>query len=727
MMHTRTARQRACIALLAFIVSGGLSTPTFADPPLEGGAFVATVHACESAPVIDGRLDEACWRDAEPIGSLIQVTPDEGAPPSEETEVRIMRDRAFLYIGVRCHDRSAEGVIASQLKRDGSLATDDHVRILIDPFFDRRNAYFFEVNPLGAKGDALIEDNSRFRKDWDGIWTARAVIDEGGWSCEFAIPIKTIGFDPGATRWSFNIARFLRRNNETSRWATPSQDISFNSVADAGELTPVEGFEETLSLDFKPYGISTLKRDHNEDTNGVDVDAGFDVFYRPIPTLTFSATVNTDFAETEVDNRRVNLTRFPLFFPEKRDFFLQDAGIFNFGGINQNPLPFQSRRIGLGPSGETIDILAGLKLTGRVKNVNVGLLDVQMKHDDELGDKNLFVGRASVNVLEQSTIGAIFTAGDPRTPGENYLGGLDFNFRSSDLEDGRTIQSHLWMQRSHTPGATGGEWAYGGKLIYPNDRVNWSVGYTEIQRNFNAALGFVPRRAIREYFGNYRYRWRPDDGPFRRIDSRVGMFLVTDLQNDVESQSLSLDLLTMEFDSGDTIDFSWSKQREVLDAPFEISRGVVLPADDYRFDRYSARVSTSTGRPVNASFRFRGGTFYSGDRTDYITSIAWRTSPYLHLGADYEINDIDLDEGDFITRIIRGRVNVFFSPDISWTTFAQYDSVSDSIGINSRVRWIVEPGNEFFVVLNQAIDRDESSYRVERTELTTKIGWTFRF
>jgi len=707
------------------------------DAPLEGHqptetraadrAWHRLIVRTSTPPVIDGQLDDVAWAGALVIEDFRQVVPREGAKPSERTVLRLAYDDEFLYVSFRCHDAEADRIIATQMKRDASVGSDDHVNFVVDSFFDKRNGYFFEMNAVGARGDALVEDNDRFRRDWDGIWYGKANIDGNGWTAEMAIPFKTLSFNPDTTRWGFNAQRFIRRNNELIRWASPSQNTALESIADAGVIEGIEGIKQGKGIDIKPYALMTGKRDHEGDRNGLDFDAGLDVFYKFTPSLTLALTVNTDFAETEVDERQVNLTRFPLFFPEKRDFFLQDAGIFEFGGIRRNPLPFHSRRIGLGPTGEPIDILGGAKLTGRVNNLNLGLLDVQMKDTTDLGGKNLFVGRASLNVLEESTVGTIFTHGDPRTTDDNSVAGVDFNYRNSDFAGNRTVDGHLWGLTSNTTGADGGESAYGMKLGYPNDRVQWEIGYSQIDEHFNAALGFVPRRGIREWFGNWRHRWRPEDGRIRRIDSGVSGTLITNLDNDVESRGLNFNLLTVESESGDVLSASFNRQREVLDDAFEINDGTVIPAGDYKYDRYSATIRTSTGRPISVGATYGGGTFYTGTREDYRANVAYRASRHLFLGLEYEMNDVDLDEGDFITRIIRGRVNVFFTPDVSWTTFIQYDSLSESIGINSRVRWIVKPGSEFFFVLNQAVDRQDDSFRVRRTELTTKAGWTLRF
>ena len=724
----------ACFCLLALAaeafalraVGPGEGESSDPDAFLRGVPSGRITRAAE-APIIDGVPDEEVWRGALVIDEFRQVEPEEGGEPSERTEVRLLFDRTHLYVSFRCFDRSPQGIIATEMRRDASLGADDYIRFIIGPFFDRRNGYLFEMNALGARGDALIEDNEGVRRDWDGIWSGRASIDETGWAVEMAIPFKTLSFNPNTTRWSFNASRFIRRRNETLRWASPSRDKSLSSLADAGVLEGIGDIERGVGLDIKPYALSTLKRDHESDRDGLDVDAGLDVFYRFTPSLTLALTLNTDFAETEVDERRVNLTRFPLFFPEKRDFFLQDAGIFDFGGIRRNPLPFHSRRIGLGPSGERRDILAGAKLTGRVGDVNLGLLDVQMKHDEDLGDKNLLVARAAVNVLEQSTVGGIFTNGDPQTDGDNWLAGLDFNYRTSRFAGDKTLTGHLWGLTGDSTGVDTGQSAWGIKLGYPNDRIDWAWGYSQIDENFNAALGFVPRRGIREHFGNWRYRWRPESDLIRSIDSGLSGELITNLDDEVETRRLGFELLEIETEDGDEIGLSFTRHREVLDEPFEINDGVVLPAGDYRFDRFNIGFETSRGRPVSLGLAYTGGEFYTGTRQDYWALLEWRVSPNLFLGLEYEVNDVKLDEGDFIARILRGRVNVYFTPDLAWTNFVQYDNDSESVGINSRVRWIIEPGNEVYFVLNQAIDRDDRSFRVRQTELTTKVGWTFRF
>ena len=678
------------------------------------------------APEIDGVLDEPLWEDAALIDDLTQVEPIEGAAPSQRTEVRILYDSDFIYFGIRCFDTEPDKIIAKQLQRDADLGPDDRILIVLDPYFDHRNGYFFVVNPLGVRRESLIENNSSVRDDWDGIWYAKSRIDEQGWTAEIAIPFKTISFNQATTQWGFNIQRTIRRTNEQIRWSAPTQNKSAMSVADAGVLEEIRDLDKGIGLDFKPYVKSTLRTDDVRG-DGLDLDAGFDAFYKLTPSMTLALTFNTDFAETEVDERRVNLTRFPLFFPEKRDFFLQDAGIFNFGGIRMNPLPFQSRRIGLDSAGQQVDLIGGVKLTGRTGPLNLGVFTVLADETDDVDQNLLTVGRASLNVLDESTVGLITTIGDPASNDDNTVVGGDFNYRNSHVFGNKIVQGNAFFLHSSSPGGDGDDHAWGARIGYPNDRISAFVGFTEIGDRYDAALGFVPRRGIREYFGRFRYRWRPENSWIRTIDVGFDPTVITDLNDQTESSDFELDLITIENHAGDEFNIEYQINREVLTRPFQISPGVVIPIGDHRFDRIDVGGSTSRSRPLSFGAAIQAGEFFDGDRLDTAVEVQWRPSPNLLLGFFWEQNNIDLPAGEFQVQVAQARVNFLFTPDIAWTNFIQWDNVSDSLGINSRLRWIIEPGNEIFFVVNQTFDTFDDRFDGTSTEVTTKIGWTFRF
>ncbi len=733
----RLPREYVLGSVMVLIVVGTTAAQTEkpeaieAQQALQHDAEVPSVSLVrtEVPPVIDGVMDEPLWEDAAVIENLTQVEPKEGAEPTQRTEIRIVYDSDSLYVGVRAFDSEPEKIIANQLLRDAPLGDDDRVAIIIDPYFDHRNGFLFGVNPLGSRRDALIENNGRRTVfDWDGIWYAKATIDDEGWTAEFAVPYKTISFNKDTTRWGFNIIRVIRRDNEVIRWSSARQNLRTTSISTIGVIEDIKDITQGAGLDFVPYVKGTI-RDDDERGTGNDFDAGFDLFYKLTPSMNLAFTVNTDFAETEVDDRQVNLTRFPLFFPEKRDFFLQDAGIFEFAGISRNPIPFFSRRIGLDKAGRPVDLIAGAKLTGRAGALNLGIQSVYQDDFQDVDEQLLTVGRVSLNVLEESTVGLITTIGDPTSNDDNYIVGGDFNFRNSKVFGDKVVTSNLFFLHSSSPDTVGDDQSWGATatLRYPKDRINASIGFKEIGERYNAALGFVPRRGIREYAGLFRYRWRPEKSWIRTIDTQVTPVVITNLDNDIETQITGFDFVTIESNEGDRIGLNLSLNREVLDAPFEIRPGVIIPVDDYRFERYGAEFSTSGSRALSFAAAVEAGDFFDGDRFDTALGVELRPSPHLFLGLSWEYNDVDLPEGDFDVHIARARVRFMFTPDLSWTNFIQWDNVSKSMGINSRVRWIVEPGSEIFFVVNQAFDTEGSRFDSTFTEFTSKVGWTFRF
>jgi hypothetical protein len=597
---------------------------------------------------------------------------------------------------------------------------------MLDTFFDERNGYHFTLNALGNKIDGLIE-NAKWKGEWDGIWYAATSIDDEGWAAELAIPFKTVSFDPEGTRWGFNFAREIRRKNESVRLTAADRSRQDSDMAGVAILEGMHGIEQGIGLDVKPSTSLRYERDREENRRTLKGEPALDVFYKITPSLTGALTFNTDFADAEVDKRQVNLTRFPIFFPEKRDFFLQDAGIFDFAGRNAgNALPFFSRRIGIAPDREVIDIDAGVKLTGRTGPVNLGLLSVQMDAHHEIDHKNLSVGRVAFNVLEESTFGFIATHGHPGSNDDNALIGSDFNYRNNRVFGDQLLTANLWAQKSYSDGSHDREAAFGAKLAYPNDRIDFGLEAQEIQENYNPALGFVSRVDIRRYDMYLRYRIRPG-GYLRTVDFAFDGSVVTSVSNHLESRRLSFELVEFANQLGDQLGFKFIAEEERLDQPFEISEGVVIPVGHYTFDHGRIELETTDIRPVSSKIHVDWGQFFSGHRLQAYTSLEWRASPHAFLSLEYDQNDVRLHEGDFTTRLMRARVNLTFNPDLSWNTFVQYDNVSDLLGVNSRIRWIVEPGNEIFLVLDHTYEIDHTDLRTLGSQLTSKVVWTFRF
>jgi len=740
----RSREVRAFIVLVTLSICVPIATTRSEEAqkePAEKPTIAAT--RVDTPPVIDGHLDDAVWSQAEVGGPLFGYDPPTGEAMNDRTEFRFLYDSQNLYMGIWCFDSEPEKITARLMSRDAYVFSDDYVFLCFDTFRDKRNGYNFVVNPLGARRDALISDNTRLDEDWDTIWSVRTSRDERGWYVELKLPFKSIAFDPESEVWGFNMSRSITRRRERGRWTAARPDVRTYMVAEAGTITGLRGLDQGIGLDVVPYVVGRYDDDRVDSDVDRTGDFGVDARYRLTPNLTASLSYNTDFAETEVDERQVNLTRFPLFFPEKRDFFLEDSGIFNFGGLQRRSssrtqrtgvrppefLPFFSRRIGLDDDGDVVPVLGAAKLTGRVGDWNIGVLDAVLDSHDNLGEKNVFVGRVSRNILEQSSVGLLSTVGDPNSDTENAVLGGDFRYRTNRLLGTNILEAGAFALGSYTEDLddeTDG--AFGANVSLPNDFYLAEASFFQIGENFDSALGFVPRTGIRSYGTAAGYQPRPESIDFVRQTSSIYRSQhVTDLDDRLETAIHTFTPLLVSFDSADEI---WFQSIYEFDSPaedFEISDGVVLLEDDYWWLSHSVGVDTASKRMVSAEFIYTFGEFYTGDRDRYLFEA--KAFPWKHLGmaAGYTINRVRLAEGDFDTRVTSARMQWNINPDLTWFHLLQYDSVSENVGFNSRIQWELRPGSLLYLVLNQSFLREDRRLDLEQTELTAKLGVTLRF
>jgi hypothetical protein len=701
--------------------------PTDAPDGREAERRSARSTRVEQPPAIDGRLDDAAWQRAVPIGELTQVEPHLGLASSEPTDIRFLHDSDRLYVGVRCFDSDPGGIVSTTCERDARLDVDDRVEIVFDTFLDRRNAFFFQINAAGSKGDALITGNgSHFNKPWDGIWEGVARVDERGWSAELALPFKTLNFAEGRETWGFNVARFIGRKREESRWTNASRDHRLFNIYRAGDLAGLAGIQQGIGLDLVPFFVSHWQNEREEGDKTLLGEPGFDLFYKLIPSLTFSLTVNTDFAETEVDERQINLTRFPLFFPERRDFFLQDAGVFQFG-LDQALIPFFSRRVGLNDQGEEVPILAGAKLTGRAGPWGIGLLDVQTDELDELDGQNLFAARLSKDVGEQSRVGGIVTRGNPAGDGDNLVIGLDGTHRANVLAGDRDLVTTGFFLQSESEALSGQQSAFGLAVEAPGDLLSWSAGALEIQEDFRADLGFVPRSDIRRYDAALEYQPRPEASAIRQYEFGLEGVVFTDTDGELETWEAELQPLGIEFESGEALRLELVRVHDELAEDFEISDGVVIPPGEYDFTRGRIELDTGRQRALSGSVTLEAGDFFDGDRTSYEVSLLWQPGALFNGTVGYEQNDVALEGGDFDAQLALLRANFSFSPAVSWNNLLQWDDESDTIGVQSRLRWIPQPGQEVFLVFDETLESDSSTSTPRFEELSFKVTYALRF
>ncbi len=694
-----------------------------------------TLGWTETPPVLDGVMDEAAWLEGGLVTDLKQVLPISGSEPTQRTEIRIVTDGKTLFIGFRCYDSNPELIVHRRMKRDTFPFWDDRVGMSLDTFHTRRNGYFFATNPNAMRHDVLLEAEN-FEISWDTIWFVETSIDAEGWTAEIAIPFSSIGFDPNIDTWGINFERGIRRNDESMRWSDHAPQRLISTMGVAGNLEGVWGLDQGLGLEITP-GLTLRRVDDRTTHDRFEVDPTFDAFYKILPSVTAAATYNTDFGQVEADNVQINDDRFALFFPEKRDFFLEDGLIFDFGDVSQNGRPFFSRRIGFNDTGP-VGIHGGGKVTGRLGPVKFGVLDTLVEHKNGTGERNLLVGRAAVNVFGESTLGAILTRGNPAGGRNSTTVGSDFLYRDSSFMGGsKDFRASLWFAKSidDNQSSNGRNHGYGVKLEYPNDRISWTLGFEELQEDYQPRLGFVNRNDVRHWFVFSRYRIRPEAGPFRTIDSELFGQVFIDSGNEVET--VNFRFVPVEFTNaiGDGFDFRYRIRYERVANPiptFDVPDGI------YTFHEAGLNAFTSRNRPIRIGLELGHGTYFDGTRTRVGLDLEYRPSQHLLVEVEYEYRGVNLpktgsilagspDRNDRDTQLIRFKVDIAFTPDINWSTFVQYDNRSDSAGINSRLRYIIQDGREFFVVFNQGIDTSTNDLVRTRTEAIVKAVWTLTF
>ncbi|MBS0662940.1 MAG: carbohydrate binding family 9 domain-containing protein [Verrucomicrobia bacterium] len=717
-------RLRLACALALLAGTGGIG----ARAALPGIPSLA-VHPTAVPPVIDGRLDDPAWRDAAHSLAFRQIAPLENAEPTERTEFWVTFDANHLYVAVRCHDAAGPaGLRAYSMQHDQDNGSDDLVRVVLDTFHRENDGYYFALTAAGGKHDGLIQNKAEANDTWDGLWTGRVSRDAGGWSAEFAIPLKTLSFNPANDAWGFNVARTIRRKQETDRWAGFIRNKPVTSLPDLGVIRGLRGLEQGHGVELRPFASVTRHSAPAEDEHEYELKPGLDVVWHWTPSLAATVTINTDFADAEVDERLVNLGRFDLFYPEKRSFFTQDASLFTFGGIvDEVTKPFFSRRIGLGEDGTKVDVLGGGKITGRAGPLTIGVLDTQVASHAGVPSRNLFVGRAAVQVLDESSVGLIATNGDPRAPTRNQVLGFDFNYRNSHVAGNKSLEVHAYAIGSDSVRAGGRDTDIGLSTVYSNEPLEFVTDWRRIGERFDPALGFVPRPGIYETYNYVGYTWRPVGAWFRRALVSVQPFYTLDLKGRVVGEETDLPYIELENAAGDIIAFLHAREREQFDTPFEIVPGVTVPVGDYRWNRFVIQYKTTRSRPVSADLKVRRLGLYDGDRYDYFGSLEWRASARFSTSASWQYSDIRLPGGHFPVRVSSTRFVYTHSPDLQFSLLGQYDNLSQSLGVNARIRWIVAPGDEFFLVVNQGYDAASDRLRPVENDTVLKGAWTYRF
>jgi hypothetical protein len=699
----------------------------------------ATRIAPEDAPTIDGLLDDPAWAMAQVIDEFYQLDPDTGQPGSEKTELRILYDSENLYVGIYNYDRQPELITASNRSRDGNLGVDDSVRIYLDPLNTRRDSYFFEVNSAGARQDALIQNNADFFKEWNTIWAAKVQIVQDGWIVEMALPFRNFAYDPNKPDWVFELFRTIKRKGERIRWGAISAATQFADISRSGTLTGISGIDSGIGLDIQMFASLRYRFDHPDpQRETLSGRLSGNAFYKITPTLTGTLTVNPDFSDAPLDIRQVNTTRFALFQPETRNFFLQDAAAFEFGGHGfsaddnyfyqpDNGRPFFSRNIGLANS-YPVSIVSGGKLSGAFGGLGIGALSV-VTNGTGITKRSQVLNVARITApIGESKAGIVFTEGDPSGLSKNKVAGGDFQYRNSNFLPGQVLQTDAYYQRSFS-NTHGDDDSFGATLFLPNEPLGGEAHFKQVGRDFYPALGFVNRTGIRQYDGKLQYRRR--DWGYRWFDIGTTWYAVTGLNNHLESRENGI-YINANDRAQDEYTLRVFNYFEDVPSAFRIAGRLPVRPGRYSWTNINPYIQTSNGRPYSVKLDVLCCSFYDGDyvRTDLRGD--FRPNALIQIAPHYTFTHIALRTGQVNIHLLATDVILNFTTDMQLFTQLQYDNISENFALSLRYRWEYEPGQELFATIGQAAviparPTFAPVFIPQSTQAAIRLGHTFRF
>ena len=699
----------------------GPSAPLHPDTISRDASGRAVVRASPlTSPLrLDGQLDEAVYRELRPASDFIQEDPKVGEPATERTEVWVFFDDENVYVGARMWESEPDRMIVNEMRKDSPMVfQNESLTIAFDTFYDRRNGVAFVINPLGGRQDGQIT-NERWNRDWNTIFDFGVGRFDGGWTAELAIPFKSLRYRPGANQlWGFNARRVNKWKNETSNLVPLPKSGGGSGIYRTSLAATLVGLEVppgSRNLEIKPYAISDLTTDRNatpQIANDVGGDLGVDVKYGVTQNLTADFTYNTDFAQVEADEQQVNLTRFSLFFPEKRDFFLENPGLFWFGGVtvinsggptSDAPMLFYSRRIGLN-QGRVVPLDAGGRLMGRLGRYTVGLMNIQTGDEAVSGSRptNFSVVRVKRDVLRKSSIGLIATERSVTIDGSgsNTVYGVDGAFAFFD-----NLSFDTYWARTRTTGLSGDDTSYRAALTYGGDRYGLELERLSVGEHFNPEVGFVRRVDMRRHSAQGRFSPRPQASRLVRRYSWTGSIdYVENGAGGLETRDTQ-GQFGIEFHNSDRFQASYTAAYELLPRPFRIAPGVVLPVGGYDSDRVRLSFTLGNQRVMSGNAFAEYGTFYSGHRTAVgLTGGRLKITSQLAVEPTYSINEVDLLEGSFTTHLAGSRVTYSMTPLMFASALLQYNSTNHVVSANARLRWEYAPGSELFVVWNEERD-----------------------
>jgi hypothetical protein len=693
---------------------------------------------------IDGLLDDKAWQQASLLDAFIQREPLEGESVSERTEIKIMYDENNLYLAARCWDSEADKIVADVMRRDMYLLNNDCIEIYLDTYHDHRTAFCFCTNALGAQRDGeVVPDLSEELQNWDwnGIWENVSRIDSSGWTAEIAIPFKTLRFSTGPEMvWGFNVARYIPRKREEAYWSPVLREYGYLGkyrIADYGHLTGLQDIKHPEKVQIKPYALSGIERDLEINTDYEKrFNLGLDAKYLLTPNLTFDVTVNTDFAQVEADQEQVNLTRFELFYPEKREFFLEGASIFRLGERTLSPLTppnefFFSRRIGLSEDNELVPLIGGIRLTGKTTSYNIGLLNIfadrtrYYDEDDNLVEiprTNFSTLRIQKDVMQKSAIGIM---GTNKESLDN-----DYYNRSAALDANIFLTENTqvggYLAKTFTPDLVNKDLAGYIDFYHSDDLLNIFVSQNSIGENFNPELGFFPRTGIRKSQIELWVSPRPGILSIRQLFIFNNFMYITDQQQQLETRKNYTGLFS-DFDTGAYFFIIYVQNYERLTEEFEIHEDVIIPIDIYRFNYIYSELQSDRSKSLAARLIFSSGGFFDGHLTEYGIMGDIKFGSQLTVNLELDVNDVRLPYGNFRTTLLGTRIIYSFTPNVFIKPYLQWNSETNRFISNVLFNFIHTPGSDLYFVYNEELKRESNKFVSKNRTFVVKFTYLFNF
>lgn len=678
----------------------------------------------------DGKPDDFVWQKAEHINNFTQRELDFGKPATEKTEVAVIYDKLAIYIGVWCYQKDASAISAKYMQRDFNYDEDDNFKIALSSFNDKRNGYLFVINPNAARADLLVSGNEQANKDWNGIWDAKTTVTGEGWFAEIRIPFNTLQFKKDTVHnWAINFERNIRYKNEQVLWQGWTRDCSIFCLANAGVLSSLKNIAYAKRFELKPFTLGSAQKLRNT-ANDIAGKIGADLNVTLSPTLKLNLTTNTDFAQVEADRIAVNLSRFNLYYPEKREFFLEGYQNyqFNIGGDNEI---FYTRKIGI-ENFKSVQVIAGGRLFGKVGKNNIGLLNIETGKIDNTPATNNTVVRYKRDIGNQSYIAGILTSKN-NVSISNQVAGIDGAYTSSKFFKNKNIVAAALVSKSFDKGkSNAGTYTWRFSIDYPNDLIDNFIAIGSTQQNYNPELGFLGRENFDNLTWNFRFtpRWFTKYG-VRKMYFKPWAFRYYRTHTTGEFESFYNESRPLGFftKSGERFEYNLQQQYERLDKVFELTDSLKIPVGKYWMQRQEIQIGTFQGRKLWIDLTYGWGKFYTGKINTLESSIGINVNRHINLRTAYIYNDIKLPQGNTITNELAQYVNYAFNPKFDMAFFVQWNSLDDLLFGNFRLHWIPKIGSDLYVVYNRGYDKLKQLKLSNpvNSSAASKLVWRFTF